>query len=82
MRTGDLASVCDIARLGRTAQQNNQPDKRAILSFIRLCRDRNNGRPFRAHVTVTVGELFVRDDFIPLLERKGEKLHKTRQFNH
>ena len=40
-----------------------------ILSFIRLCRDRNNGRPFQAHVTVTGGEPFVRDDFIPLLGR-------------
>jgi radical SAM protein with 4Fe4S-binding SPASM domain len=40
-----------------------------MLSFIGLCRDRNNGRPFRAHVTVTGGEPFVRSDFIPLLER-------------
>ncbi|MFH0997173.1 MAG: radical SAM protein [Pseudomonadota bacterium] len=47
-----------------------------ILSFIRLCRDRNNGRPFRAHVTVTGGEPFVRDDFIPLLER----LSRERQY--
>jgi radical SAM protein with 4Fe4S-binding SPASM domain len=47
-----------------------------ILSFIRLCQDRNNGRPFRAHVTVTGGEPFVRDDFIPLLER----LYEERQF--
>jgi len=47
-----------------------------ILSFIRLCQDRNNGRPFRAHVTVTGGEPFVRDDFIPLLER----LYAERQF--
>lgn len=44
-----------------------------ILSFIRLCRDRNNGRPFRAHVTVTGGEPFVRDDFIALLERLSEE---------
>ncbi len=47
-----------------------------ILSFIRLCQDRKNGRPFRAHVTVTGGEPFVRDDFIPLLER----LYEERQF--
>lgn len=40
-----------------------------FCSFIRSCRQRSAGRPFRAHVTVTGGEPFVRDDFMPLLEK-------------
>lgn len=52
----------------------------AILEQIRSCIrwfwDRNDCRPFRAHVTVTGGEPFVRDDFIPLLDR----LFKERQY--
>ena len=43
-----------------------------ISSFIRLCRKQNSGRAFRAHVTVTGGEPFVRDDFISLLEKLSE----------
>ena len=38
-------------------------------SFVAGCRDSAAGRSFRAHVTVTGGEPFLRDDFIPLLER-------------
>ncbi len=46
-----------------------------MRSFVGWCRDRNNGHPFRAHVTVTGGEPFVRDDFIPLLERLSAERH-------
>jgi radical SAM protein with 4Fe4S-binding SPASM domain len=37
--------------------------------FIRSCRERNGSRRFKAHVTVTGGEPFVREDFVDLLER-------------
>jgi hypothetical protein len=33
MRTGELASIGDIASLGRTAQPKNQPDERVISAF-------------------------------------------------
>ena len=38
-------------------------------TFIANCRDSSVGRPFRAHVTVTGGEPFLREDFMILLER-------------
>jgi len=40
-----------------------------FCSFIRSCREQSDGRPFRAHITVTGGEPFVRDDLMPLLEK-------------
>jgi radical SAM protein with 4Fe4S-binding SPASM domain len=40
-----------------------------FISFIVRCRNAVAGRPFHAHVTVTGGEPFLRDDFPLLLER-------------
>lgn len=37
--------------------------------FIHTCRERSGGRRFKAHITVTGGEPFVREDFVALLER-------------
>lgn len=37
--------------------------------FIHRCRERSENRRFKAHITVTGGEPFVREDFIDLLER-------------
>lgn len=39
-----------------------------LKSFIRYCHEKRGGTRFRAHVTVTGGEPFVRDDFMSLLE--------------
>jgi len=48
----------------------------AIREQFRTCvhtfRKHNAGRHFRAHVTVTGGEPFIRDDFMPLLSKLAE----------
>jgi len=44
-------------------------------AFIARCRASVAGRPFRAHVTVTGGEPFLREDFPLLLQRLSEEKH-------
>jgi radical SAM protein with 4Fe4S-binding SPASM domain len=45
-------------------------------SFIHYYREQHGGKRFRAHITVTGGEPFVREDFMALLEKlsAGERL--------
>lgn len=43
-----------------------------FISFIDRCRDAAPGRSFRAHVTVTGGEPFLREDFLLLLQKLSE----------
>ncbi len=60
----------------QTSQDLTHNEHLSILeqfsSFIRSCRERSAGRAFRAHVTVTGGEPFVQDDFMPLLEKLSD----------
>jgi radical SAM protein with 4Fe4S-binding SPASM domain len=44
-------------------------------AFIHSCRERSGNRRFKAHITVTGGEPFVRGDFIDLLERLAADSH-------
>lgn len=44
-------------------------------TFITQCRSLRRGGRFRAHLTVTGGEPFMREDFMPLLERLTAERH-------
>jgi len=43
--------------------------------FIHRCREQSGSRRFKAHITVTGGEPFIREDFIALLERLAADSH-------
>jgi len=58
------------------AQHSAEPSFEELLlileqfkKFIHSCREQSKNRRFKAHITVTGGEPFVREDFIDLLER-------------
>jgi radical SAM protein with 4Fe4S-binding SPASM domain len=64
------------------AQQSAEPSFDELLfalaqfkEFIHRCREQSGSRRFKAHITVTGGEPFIREDFIDLLERLAADSH-------